>query len=255
MTPKWRAIYLEDLQQAMSINTFCSNRTIQQEAAAYIQHLIGTGALNPNRKNHPPAIRKAILVDDLAQDIHEQLASTVTEAERLGPQFGDLAKKILHLCQRAYIATVDCQQLDQIVPSDNDDEENVNVPTQLNPQIHSIPATEQSRPFRRMSGTIDLAEERKTASKAKGVNKLQMIVEIYSQCHDKSSHEITNGLRCWISGIAKPIHECLKHHFDGDMDSFIAKAGGSEGFTHSRFGSSRCRGVINSPCGLASINA
>lgn len=71
MTPKWRAIYLEDIHQAMSINTFCSNRTIQQEGVAHIEHLIGTGALNPNRKNHPPAVTKAILVDDHAQDIHE----------------------------------------------------------------------------------------------------------------------------------------------------------------------------------------
>lgn len=95
-----------------------------------------------------------------------------------------------------------------------------------------------------------MAEERKAVSKAKGVAKLQMIVDLYSQCKDKSANEITNGLRCWISGIAKPINECLNNYFAGDMDRFMANAGGSDGFTYSKFGTSRCRGIPNSPCGL-----
>jgi hypothetical protein len=107
MTPKWKPIYLENLQLALSINTFNSDGTMQQESAAYVKHIVEIGALNPNRTSHPPSVRKAMLVNDLAQDIHQQIASSLQEAEQLGPQLSDLARKLAQLCQRACIPAPD----------------------------------------------------------------------------------------------------------------------------------------------------
>ena len=98
---------------ALGLNTSSCNRYIQQEAQPYMQHLISIGALPANKIDHIPSVRKAILSNDIGQDIHTEIDAIVHSSTQYGPQCTKLMNRLLQLCRRAY----ECQSIQELTDS------------------------------------------------------------------------------------------------------------------------------------------
>lgn len=252
MTPKYKHIFIRNLELAESINIGGghSDQSLPMLAKRWVKRLVANGAIPQNKTGDKMFLAQAMLKNDAAEDVDASITTIVQDLKAKG--FGQSIDKLMALLGRKYAsARHNTPDEDSSGSGQNEDEsEHVQecdppqrdqrLEMQRDQQACDRKLKNQRERDARRNGSFDI-ELRRQISTRKGFEKLDLLQQCKDQADNKpESEKFSAAMRSFSTQILLPILRCLEHHCGGDKSVFLSRWG--ENFSHTSFSSTKCSG-------------